>query len=403
MDMHKLAVSIVPKASKGFTIVELLIVIVVIAILAVITIVAYNGIQNYAKTSASKSAVSQASKKIMVYAATNSEQLPADLATAGLVNTADTTYQYTRNTNVSPNLYCITTTSNGISSHIATNGPVTDGPCPGHTGTPPAVAASGGACPSGFIVIPGSSLYSTQAFCVMKYEAKAASATVPVSQAAGGPWGNISQTNAIAYSANVAGCTGCHLMSENEWLTLIQNVLSVPGNWSGGTVGSGFIYSGNNDNAPGTSLAAPTNDTDGYNGTGNTIGSNQRRTLTLTNGEVIWDLAGNMIEWTSGTALSAAQPGFIGDVGYGYRQHDAASFLWRGFKSSQAGYINANAGAWNSTQGIGQIMSHYNETSTMAVARGGNWLSTVYAGVLSIALNNPPSFTNASFGFRVAR
>ena len=36
----------------GFTIVELLIVIVVIAILAAITIVAYNGIQNQAKAAA---------------------------------------------------------------------------------------------------------------------------------------------------------------------------------------------------------------------------------------------------------------------------------------------------------------------------------------------------------------
>jgi len=37
---------------SGFTIVELLIVVVVIAILAAITIVAYNGIQNRAKSSA---------------------------------------------------------------------------------------------------------------------------------------------------------------------------------------------------------------------------------------------------------------------------------------------------------------------------------------------------------------
>jgi len=49
--------------SKGFTIVELLIVIVVIAILAAITIVAYNGIQQRAKTTASKSSAETVQKK----------------------------------------------------------------------------------------------------------------------------------------------------------------------------------------------------------------------------------------------------------------------------------------------------------------------------------------------------
>lgn len=52
---------------KGFTIVELLIVIVVIAILAAISIVAYTGIQNRAKTSAGQSAASQVEKKAQAY------------------------------------------------------------------------------------------------------------------------------------------------------------------------------------------------------------------------------------------------------------------------------------------------------------------------------------------------
>lgn len=52
---------------KGFTIVELLIVIVVIAILAAITIVAYNGIQNRAKTSSAQSLASQVAKKAELY------------------------------------------------------------------------------------------------------------------------------------------------------------------------------------------------------------------------------------------------------------------------------------------------------------------------------------------------
>jgi prepilin-type N-terminal cleavage/methylation domain-containing protein len=56
----------------GFTIVELLIVIVVIAILATISIVAYTGIQNRAKTSAGNELASQVAKKLEAYYAINS-------------------------------------------------------------------------------------------------------------------------------------------------------------------------------------------------------------------------------------------------------------------------------------------------------------------------------------------
>lgn len=55
------------KKDRGFTIVELLIVIVIIAILAAITIVAYNGIQNRAKTSSGQELANQISKKAQAY------------------------------------------------------------------------------------------------------------------------------------------------------------------------------------------------------------------------------------------------------------------------------------------------------------------------------------------------
>lgn len=54
-------------ASKGFTIVELLIVIVVIAILAAVTIVAFNGVQTRAKNAQMISAVGVYVKAIRVY------------------------------------------------------------------------------------------------------------------------------------------------------------------------------------------------------------------------------------------------------------------------------------------------------------------------------------------------
>lgn len=55
------------KKQSGFTLVELLIVIVVIAILAAISIVAYNGIQNRGKSSAAQELASQIQKKAEAY------------------------------------------------------------------------------------------------------------------------------------------------------------------------------------------------------------------------------------------------------------------------------------------------------------------------------------------------
>lgn len=53
--------------SNGFTIVELLLVIVVIAILAAISIVAYNGVQTRAKVSQKETEVGQIEKKLEIY------------------------------------------------------------------------------------------------------------------------------------------------------------------------------------------------------------------------------------------------------------------------------------------------------------------------------------------------
>ena len=59
------------KRNSGFTIVELLIVIVVIAILATISIVAYNGIQTRANNSAAASAAENVAKKLEAYNSIN--------------------------------------------------------------------------------------------------------------------------------------------------------------------------------------------------------------------------------------------------------------------------------------------------------------------------------------------
>jgi len=268
----------------------------------------------------------------------------------------------------------------------------------------PSLAALGGTCPSGFIPVPGSATYGTHDFCVMKYEAsQVGSSNVPISQSGVLPWVTISQTTAIADAPNVAGCTGCHLITDAEWLTIAQNVLGVASNWSGGAVGSGYIYSGHNDTFPNNALAADPSDANGYAGETNQ-GGNQKRTLTLTNGQVIWDLAGDVWEWTNGT-VSAGQPGVAGNA--------YASWIeWPGVTTPGAmspnpfptttGFSGANA--WNSSNGIGQLISNTAETNVHGVLRGGYWRNGSTCGVLAMTLDNLPSNnTNISIGFRVSR
>ena len=388
---------------EGFTIVELLIVIVVIGILAAITVVAYTGIQQRARVAVLMSDLEQAQTQLEVDRIYNNSY-PATKEAAngnkGLPASPGTDYEYILNTTVSPQNYCLTGTNNSVSIQIATDGKQTNGPCPGHTGISPTTLADGSGCPTGYIVVPGSSLYGTDAFCVMKYEAKQASATVPISQASGTPWVNISQTDAITYSANVAGCSGCHLISEAEYLTIAHNALSVDSNWSGGSVGSGYIYSGNNDGSPNVALAASSNDSDGYSGTGNVSPSNQRRTLTLTNGEVIWDIAGNVWEWTAGQT-SGGQPGASG---YAWRQWNAIAGTGGSLSPNpHPSYGTPAASNWTSSQGIGRIFSSSTDPGLRGFLRGGGWGYGSAAGVLALALSDSPSNTYSHIGFRVAR
>lgn len=136
---------VVPEKQKGFTIVELLIVVVVIAILAAITIVAYNGISNRAKQSAVASMASQVQKKISLYATLNNEQYPNTLAEAGIDAVTAASIQYSVNNASNPKGFCVTATQNNVSSYVAkeytyttTSAQLVDqitpstGACPGH-------------------------------------------------------------------------------------------------------------------------------------------------------------------------------------------------------------------------------------------------------------------------------
>lgn len=119
---------------RGFTIVELLIVVVVIAILAAVTIVAYNGIQNRAKTSAAQSTASQSGKKLATYYITHSDTYPTALTDSDLaLPNASNSSQYQYTVAADQKSYCLTTTTNGISYYTTnTNTTPMKGACAGH-------------------------------------------------------------------------------------------------------------------------------------------------------------------------------------------------------------------------------------------------------------------------------
>jgi len=382
-----------PRTTHGFTIVELLVVIVVIAILAAITIVTYTGISSKATVASLVSDLDNASKQLKIFQVINgayptANNCPTPGSTAiCLKSSGGTVYVYTSTNTTNPQSFALTATKSGTSYIIA------DNTTPGQISANPTLS-----CPSGFIPVPGSITYGTADFCVMKYGAKNVGG-VATSQAALTPWVNISQTDSITTSA--AACTGCHLITEAEYLTIAQNVLSVASNWSTSTVGSGYIYSGHNDNAPANTLAADSSDANGYAGETNT-GGNQRRTLTLSNDEVIWDLAGNVYEWTQGTSTTG-QPGITG-TGSAWREWNVVS---------NPGTISPNpsatatgisgASGWTSANGIGRINSNTEQAELRGFYRGGDWSMGGYDGILTLIFNYSPGVTRANIGFRVSR
>lgn len=116
---------------SGFTIVELLVVIVVIGVLAAITIISYTGIQSKAVTTSLVSDLNNASKLLSMDQIINSTY-PATLAEAnngkGIPASSDTTYDDYFPTSTG---FCITAKKNSTSYRITNNSVARPGVCSG--------------------------------------------------------------------------------------------------------------------------------------------------------------------------------------------------------------------------------------------------------------------------------
>ena len=290
-------------------------------------------------------------------------------------------------------------------------------------------------CPTGYVWVPGDSKYGTlPGFCVMIYEAKcddnndgagdttascktgyntwnnssstcactSANSKAVVSSDAGYPIAYISQRDAEDYCRNLG--EGYHLITDKEWMTIARNILFVADNWTGGSVGSGYLFNGNS------------GDTDrGYNGIDPDYGTEAERTgrdanavrakYKLSTGEYIWDVSGNVWNWTNNVVLQSQEPQCSATVDTWAWAEYTACLRYNGLN-----YIQPTNRGWNSDQGIGRIYSYHPSTTSTASTqyafrRGGSWYDGANAGAFALRLSIIPSGTDTydGIGFRCSR
>jgi len=120
----------------GFTIVELLIVIVVIGILAALVVVAFNGVQARARETQMKADLSNTYKKILADKIL-ADAFPSSLAVAdggkGISPTSGGSYQYSVDNTTSPPTFCITYVKDNVAYYINQDNQVATGACAGHS------------------------------------------------------------------------------------------------------------------------------------------------------------------------------------------------------------------------------------------------------------------------------
>ena len=259
-------------------------------------------------------------------------------------------------------------------------------------------------CPTNFVFVPALEGYTTDDFCVMKYEAKNDGSGNAISQASGKPYIDINRADSITACQNMG--SGYDLMTNDEWQTLARNIELVPSNWSTNNVGTGSLNQGHSDDDDFLgNLAASSDDNKACEGTGQTCDSktwnSQRRTHTLSNGEVIWDVSGNAQERVKDdNRVSYGSNAYFSQITT--TSHSTSGSLSGGTTTTSrvaknqfgpsGNYSSLNSGTYGGL-GYGQL-----DTNAGAIVRGNKKGAGADAGIFAVNLGFTAAFK--SIGFR---
>ena len=196
------------------------------------------------------------------------------------------------------------------------------------------------------------------------------------------------------------------LISNPEWMAIAKNIENVAANWTDGSVGSGCLLRGN----VGTTLC--TGGASGYDGPDPDSGSGRSdsgtASLTLDNGEEIWDFSGNVWEWVdwdmSDTLLTIAtdSKAFVSSDGSTVQD-------WREFANLDTNISDGSEmslESWQATDssldgndGIGRYYGGRANSGGAAI-RGGDSSNGTNAGAFALSLANESINASTDIGFR---
>ncbi|MFA5359501.1 MAG: hypothetical protein WC349_00870, partial [Patescibacteria group bacterium] len=203
-----------------------------------------------------------------------------------------------------------------------------------------------GYCEDGFVWVPGSAKYGTlPGFCVQADLMKDESDQIKT---------NVSQGEAQIACQTLG--TGYHLIGENEWLTIAENILQNPDNDSD-TITSGMQLAT-------TSIS-----------------------YKLNNDNLINNLVGEVSEWTDS---NITQDDTINPLSDEWQEYNLIS----SFKSLQ--YLKPAYYLTSSDNGIGKILTGAGDVPVRGFIRG-------FDGIYSLDLSHSPAEQNNNVGFRCTK